>query len=800
MKVLKFGCKSLVNGSTLNNSIEIIKKESLNDKIFVVISARCRTIDKLKQILEKAANGEDYRQDLEHLMNYQVEPIPEHSFEKEYSEIKRILDGVSLLGEYTLRIKDRLLAYGEVMSCKTIVSILRRQGVKVRYVDARGLVKTDETYGGAKVLMDISRENVKEFFHNADNDTVEIITGAIASTLSNHTTTLGRNGANYSASLFANFLEVKEVQDWTTVDGIYSADPWIVPDAKIIRNLSFREANELANFGTEVLNAKAIIPLIEKGIPIRILNISKPEDAGTMINGGGESLGIKAVSAIENVVLIIVEGRGILGKIGIAGRLFTKLSKEGINVRMISLASSERGIGVIVDLEDADKAKSSLEEEFAHELEFLDISDIFMDKDVAVVSIIGRNLNFLDKAYASLPQNNIHPYLLVNTINGENVSVVISKRDLKKAVNVIHSQVSNVPKKLNVIVLGLGTVCKAFMDHIIESRNLLLERRNLIMNVFGVANDNKVLLDSGGIGVNWEERLKIEGTVDYTFYDIYKYVHDNNLVNVVIVDNTDSIDIVEHYPEFVERRYDIVAANKNANISDYSFYKNLRFLLKQNRKNFYYATNIGAGLPLINSLRTLLISGDKIKKIRGVFSGTLSHIFNNYSESDKVFTDILLEAVNLGYTEPDTREDLSGYDVGRKMVILAREIGLMVGIEDVEIENLIPDQLRGDMDKDKFLENKDIINEFFAKKKQVLKEGEVLRYIGEINENGELKASLSIIPKESDFGEIEGSDLIFEVYTELYGETPLIIRGSGAGAEVTAREVYSDLLRLAEII
>ncbi len=800
MKILKFGCKSLVNGSSLDNSIEIIKNESSKTKIFVVISARCHTIEMLKKILEKAAEGDDYNQDLKDLINYQLEPIPDNSFEKEYSEMKRILDGVSLLGEYTLRIKDRFLAYGEVLSCMTIVSLLRKQGIKTRYIDARGLIKTDETYGGAKVLMDISRENVKEFFHNVDNDTVEIITGAIASTEFNHTTTLGRNGANYSASLFANFLNVDEVEDWTTVDGIYSADPWIVPDAKIIRNLSFREANELANFGTEVLNAKAIIPLIEKSIPIRILNIFKPEDAGTLINGGGENLGIKAVSVIENVVLIVVEGGGILGKIGIAGRLFSKLSSEGINVRMISLATSERGIAFIVDMEDADKAQSSLETEFARELEFQDISSIDVNKDVAVISIIGCSLNFLDRDYSCLPKNNIHPYLIINTINGENVSLVVPKQDLKKAVNVIHGQILDVPQKLNVFVLGLGKVFKSFMKQVIASQYMLLERRNIVFNIFGIANDKKVLFDYEGIEDNWEERLQIEGKEDYTFYDIYKYVYENNLTNVVVYDNTDSIEIVEHYPEFIERRYDIVAANKNANISDYKFYKNLRYLLAQNRKNFFYTTNIGAGLPLINTIRTLIVSGDKIKKIRGVFSGTLSYIFNNYSEKDKDFCEVLNEAVNLGYTEPDPREDLSGYDVGRKMVVLAREMGLSVGIEDVEIENLIPEQLRKEIDRDKFLENSDIINASFANKKLGLRSGEVFRYIGEITDKGELKADLIIVPKESDFGEIEGSDLIFEVYTEQYGDIPIIIRGAGAGGEVTAREVYSDLLRLAEII
>lgn len=800
MKVLKFGSKSLVNGVRLNNSIEVIKKANINYKVFVVISARSHTINTLKELLEKAVRGEDYRQKLDDLIAYQLEPIPDHSFNKEYDEIRRILDGVSLLGEYTLKIKDRLLAYGEVLSGVTVVNLLRKQGVSARFVDARGLIKTDERYGGAKVKIDISRENVKAFFHNSDRDTVEIITGAIASSENNHTTTLGRNGSNYSASLFANFLEVSEVEDWTTVDGIYSADPWMVPDARIIRNLSFKEANELANFGTEILHAKAIIPLIEKGIPIRILNILKPDDEGTLINEGIEDWGIKAVTAIENVALITVEGRGILGKVGVAGRLFSALSSVDINVKMISLASSERDIAFVIDAGDEYRAIEALEKEFAFELEFMDVSGINVDRDVAIVSLIGRSLSFFDKAYATLPKNNIHPYLLVNTINGENISIVISKSDLKKAVNVVHSQINNVPKKLNVIVFGVGDVSVAFMDQLIQSQERLMEKRNIAIKIVGIANHEKVLLHSEGIGADWEIRMESEGISNYTFYDIYKFIYENNLANVVVVDNTDSMEIVEHYPEFVERKYDIVAANKNANITEYSLYKNLRYLLRENRKNFFYATNIGAGLPLINALRIIQVSGDRVKKIRGIFSGTLSHIFNKFSEMDVEFSDVLNEAIELGYTEPDPREDLSGYDVARKMVILAREIGLAVDIDETILENLVPENLRENMDVDKFLRNEEKINKYFNKKKDILNKGEVLRYIGEISDNGKLKAGLKVVPKESNLGEVKGADLLFEVYTELNGDTPFILRGTGVGDEIIAREVFSDLLRLAEKI
>ncbi len=800
MKVLKFGSKSLLNGTSLNNAIEVIKSSNNNYKVFVVLSARGNTISILKELLEQAVRGEDYMRSLDELIDYQLKPAPSCDFNKEYKDIKRILDGVSLLGEYTLKIQDRLLAYGDILSCKTVVSILKDEGVKSRFVDARELIKTDERYGGAIVDMETSRENVQAFFHSSTQDVVEIISGSIASSQNNNTTTLGKNGSNYSASLFANFIEASEVEDWTTVDGIYSADPWLVPNAGIIRNLSFEEANELANFGTEILHAKAIIPLIEKGISIRILNILKPEDKGTLINEGSGDFGIKAVTAIESVVLITVEGRGILGKVGIAGRLFTALSKVNVNIKLISLASSERDIDFVINAKDKDCAIQALEEEFASELKLMDLSGINVNEDVSIVSLIGKNFNFFDLAYSSLPKNNIHPYLLVNTINGENISMVISKRDLKKAVNVIHSQIKNVSKKMNVLVFGTGNMSVSFINYLIGLQEKLLEQRNISIKIVGVIHNGRALLISDGVGADWENYLELKGVSNYSFYDIYKFIYESNLANVVIVDNTDSKEIIEHYPEFIERRYDIVAANKNANITEYSLYKNLRYLLKENRKNFFYATNIGAGLPLITVLRIVKSSGDKVKKIRGVFSGTLSYIFNKFSDVDICFSDVLNEAIALGYAEQDPREDLSGYDIARKMIVLAREIGLAIDIDEAVLDNLIPDNLKECACIENFLKKDSEINYYFDEKKKMLKDGEVFRYIGEVSDEGILSAGLRVVAKDSILGELKGADLLFEVYTEFNGDTPMIIRGTGIGNEIIAREVFSDLLRLAEEI
>ncbi len=801
MKILKFGGKSLANEKALNNALAIIQKAAGSGKIIVVLSARGNLTNELEGLLERAVNGKSYSDELKKTLEYQLKPAREIDITIESNKIRQLLDGVSLLGEYSLKIKDQLLSFGELLSCKTVVYLLKKEGYKARFVDTRELIKTDNLHGSARVLHDLSEKNVQQFFNNADWQTIEVVTGFIASNLKNQTTTLGRNGSNYTATLLANFLNAAEVQNWTSVSGVYTANPELVSDARIIRNLSFREANELANFGTNVLHAKTILPLVEKKIPIRILNSFNPDDPGTLINSEGDGRGIKAVSVIDKVALVSLEGRGLLGKIGIDGRIFSALSREGISVRIIAQASSERGIGFIDDLENAQKTKETLSTEFADELNVLDISNINVNKEVVVISVIGKNLNFLDKVYGALRRNSIQPYLITNTINGEHVSLVIRKQDQKKAVNVIHSYIFGSTRKMNILHFGKGNVGATLINQLIATQGRILERRNLKLNIFGVADTRKLLLENEGIGKGWKERLTEQGTEKWQVEDIFSFVEAQHLENVVIVDNTASTGLVGHYPAFIEKGFDIVASNKHANTREYPFYSLLRQLLKQYRKNFLYETNVGAGLPLIDTIKLLHVSGDKINRIRGVFSGSLSFIFNHYSEGKRDFADILQEAVDNGFTESDPREDLSGNDVGRKLLILARELDLANNFEEVKIESLIPPTLPKGLSAGQFLVCKETLNHFFEQRKQQLKEGEVLRYVGDLDVATEsLKVSLEIVPKSSSLGGLKGSDSIFEIYTESYGSEPLIIRGAGAGAEVTARGIYSDLLRLAETV
>jgi len=793
MKVLKFGGKSLSNGSSLKSSIDIVEAAS-NENIAVVVSARGDTTNQLEQLLISASKGVPYKKGIDLLFDYQ-EQEGKLTFDARKEELIRILEGVELLGEYSLKLKAKVLAIGELLSAFKFSELLNERRIISRVIDTRNIFQTDSDYENSLLDKEVTEKLTLDLFSDWDWNIVPILTGFIASDSIGDTTTFGRNGTNYTATILANILNAEEVQNWTNVDGIYTANPSLVPEARIISRLKFREANELANFGVNVLHAKTIVPLIEKNIPIRILNSDNPKGKGTVIDKDGAGKGIKAVSVIEDVALVSISGNGLLGKVGIDARIFKVLSEKNISVRNISQASSERGIGFIVNNEEGKKAKSILEKEFYNELTNQDISEIKVNQEVAIVSIIGRHNFSLEKAISGLRKNGIWLYLINNSINGEHISLVVSDKNLRKAVNVVHNQVFGVKKRLNVLAFGKGTVGKAFINQLLKNQSQIESRRNILINIVAVIDSERILFNSKGLGSNWEKEIKGQGKGN-DIAQLLAVVTQNDLENVVAIDNTASEQFVQHYPLLVENGIDVIASNKIGNTISYDFYKDLRISLKKKGKEFLYEANVGAGLPLIDTIKQLHHSGDQIKRIRGVFSGSLSYIFNNFSSGDDSFSKVLSEAVGKGFTEPDPREDLSGNDVGRKLLILARELDYAREFSDVAIQSLIPTKLQSDLSVAEFLKDRETIDNHFSKIKNDLKSNQVLRYVGDLNEKGELKVELVATDKQTSLGNISGSDSIFEIYTEAYGDNPIVIQGAGAGAEVTARGVYSDLLRI----
>ena len=802
MKVVKFGGKSLASGKGLDSVLNIIEtKIKNNEKIAVVVSARGKTTDHLESILEKAKSSLPYKEEFELVKNYQLDVASGIDLSAEFQLLDEIFRGVNLLGDYSAKVKDQVLAQGEIMSAKTIAFLLNKQGVNATFADTRQLIKTNNQFGNAQPFETTSEENVIEYFRTQPEDTTQIITGFIGSTLQGETTTLGRNGSNYSASLIANFLNAQEFQNYTHVDGIYTANPDLVENAQKIEKLSYQEANEMANFGANILHAKTIIPLIEKNIPLRILNTFNDDNTGTLIGSETERGGIKSLSVEQDVALVNLIGRGLLGKVGVDGRIFGALGKEKISVSIISQGSSERGIGFIVDAKDGYKAKRVLEEEFKTEFQSKDVSQIYIRENVSVISIIGQSLHSFNQPYSALIKNHITPILINNTVTGENVCLVVKKTDLNKAVNVIHGEIFGVSKNINIAIFGKGLVGGTLINQILKSKETIIKRKNINLNIFAVANSSKVLLNKNGVNQNWEQDLA-NASDENNVQTIIDYAEKNHLENLIAIDNTANSAFVKNYIDLVENGFDLISSNKIANTLDYEFYKELRKKLKENKKAYLYETNVGAGLPLIDTIKLLHDSGENITQIRGVFSGSLSYLFNNFSVQDRPFSEVLKEAIENGYTEPDPREDLCGNDVGRKLLILARELDLQNEFTDVKIENLIPEDLR-EGSSEEFLGKLAEMDAPYKAIKDAQKEGHVLRYIGDLSgdlqqDKGVLEVKLISVPSNSALGQIQGADAIFEVFTESYGEKPIVIQGAGAGAAVTARGVFGDILRLAE--
>lgn len=796
MKVLKFGGKSLSNGKPFNNAIEIIKEEHTLESIAVVVSARGNSTDLLLDMYELASTGNNFDTEFKKFIKLQDTVSYGIDLDDLFTELREILDSVKKLQIVSSKLVDRIVSFGEILSAKLIAHVLCQAGFNAEFVDARNLLKIKNGINDQDIDGYLSAILTQAYFKSLRPGQIPIVTGFIASDEKNETVTLGRNGSNLTTSLIANYIEATEVQNWTDVGGVFTASPKYVPHAQLISRLSYKEAHELANFGTNILHPKTIAPLMSKGIPLKIYNSINKDAKGTTIDSEGSGKGIKAVSVIEDVALVTIESTDMAGKIGIDSRIFSALGKYGISVRLISQASTEQGIGFVVDVEDADTAKGALEDEFSFELDNRSISEIKLNTKMAIVAIVGRHNYSLEKAIYGLRRNKIWLHLISNSISGHHISLVIENSNLRKAVNVVHNQVFGATKTINLFAFGKGTVGGRLLDQIQATSIDVTQRRNLHINIIGIADSKRAVIEPRGIDGEWRTALA-NTEMSSNISEILNHLEDSALENIIIADNTSSQELADYYPEILERGFDIVASNKKANSATYSSYREIRSAVKRMGRSFNYETNVGAGLPLIDTLRHLQDSADNVQRVRGVFSGSLSYLFNNFSVRGDNFSDILLEVKEKELTEPDPREDLMGTDVARKLIILARELGLQTELEEVEIQSLIPEELKSEEDYQVFLDKKEILDKHFGSIKSTLKENEVLRYVGDLDLVREkLVVSLVKVPQDTPLGNLKDADALFEIYTAGYGDQPIVIMGAGAGGEVTARGVYSDLLRM----
>ena len=806
MKILKFGGKSLDNGSGILTVLDIIiDNYRAGEAPVVVVSARGKSTDALLALAEQACAGEPYEAALQAFWEHQCQDTTLR-FEAERVQLERLLSGISLLGECSPRTADELVSYGEVLSSQYVAQALKDRGYEAVAIDSGDFLVTDAHYGSASVFTEASRERCRALFAGLPAGVIPIVTGFIALDEAGRRTTLGRNGSNYSAALLANFLEASLMENYTHVDGIYTANPSVVAEARKIDELSYADAAELSQFGAEILHIKTIEPLQERGIPLRVLNTFSygEESNGTLVTAHPRDKVVRALASLSGKALIHFEGRNMLGRSGIDARIFRSFEAAEVSVSLIAQGSTERGTAIVVDEEDADRAVEALVQEFHHDLETSHVTKIYAEKGLAVVAIIGLNLLEFDRPYRALVRNRILPILLSNSVPENTLCLLVrDDEEREKALKVIHGELFERPKRIHLAVIGHGTVGGAFIGQIIQQRELLIAQKNIDLRIFAIADSRHLLLSPSGAEADWATELERAPFSGDLAEAIISYGQRQALENMILVDNTSSPVIASHYARYAAEGFDIVSSNKKANIAPYADYSYLRDTLQRHRRSYRYETNVGAGLPLIDNLKLLHLSGERITRIHGLFSGSLSYIFNRLTEEpERSLRSIVEESARLGLTEPDPREDLSGEDVARKVLILVRELDVPAELSDVRWENPVPEALRS-LSLEDFWARFGELEASIEALRATAKPDEVLRYVGDIvwddvRQEATLSAGLRLVSRTSPLGRVSGADSCFEIYTESYGSQPIVIQGAGAGAAVTARGVFGDVLRLAE--
>ena len=812
MKVLKFGGTSVANSKNLTNVLKIVQKQKY--PIAVVVSALGGITDLLMDMLSLAQSGDDnYKNHLPLVEKRHLEtikscvPIQHQSaiisfLKKHLNELESRLDAIHLLEEATPKNNAAISAYGELLSSNIIQEIFSFNGIDSVLKDSRDLITTLHHNGREVVEQLTSEDNIKNFFkENTAN--VVLLPGFIASNASGETTTLGRGGSDYSAALIASATESEVLEIWTDVSGMYTAHPKIVAQAKPIEKLTYYEAMELSHFGAKVIYPPTLQPIIEKKIPIVIKNTFAPEDAGTLIDDSpavenGEI--VKGISHIDNVALINLEGSGMIGITGFSKRFFEALSDENINVIMITQASSEHSICIGVKEEEALAAKKVIDEKFAFEISINKVAPAIIEKNMVNIAVVGEKMKdhqgISGKLFSSLGANNINIRAIAQGASERNISIIIDKKNVTKAINTLHESFFEAQiKELNLFVTGVGNVGSKLLEQIEKQTNYLIENLRLKIRVIAISNSKKMVLEEEGLDLsNWKTKLQ-ESKTNANRDSFFEYAKKLNLRNSIFVDNTASEVIAKEYAQYLNNNIGVVTCNKIAAADELNNYLNLKKISRKFGSPYLFETNVGAGLPIIDTLNNLIASGDQIIKIQAVLSGSLNFVFNNF-KAGASFHDVVLEAQQQGYTEPDPKIDLSGIDVARKILILARESGMSIELDEIENESFLPQECLDTKDNKSFFESLIQYSGHFEKMlENAEKEGVKMKYVAQL-ENGKAKVGIQLVKEGHDFYNLEGSDNIILFYTNRYKEQPLIVKGAGAGADVTASGIFADIIRI----
>ena len=813
MKILKFGGSSVAKPERIKNIANILKDYyKRGEKFSVVFSAFGGVTDQLIKMSSTAAKGDThYIEYFNTFSKRHLDTVNELFGESEKSNaltelkknhevLKNLLHGVFLVREASPRTMDYVLSFGERNSNFIIAQFLQKEGINANYLDARKIIKTNQNFGAAKVNLDATFQNIKDYF--STHPEVQITTGFIGSTQGGLTTTLGRGGSDFTAAILAAGLDAEAIEIWTDVDGVLTCNPRIVKSAFTIPTLTYAEAMEMSHFGAKVIYPPTIQPAMAKGIPIYIKNTFNPSFAGTFISKESTKNGnpIKGISSISDIALLTLQGSGLFGVPGIAARLFNSLARAEINVILITQGSSEHSISFAVSPENSKRAKRKVEKEFEYEMSLGGVEKVKVEKDLSILAIIGENMRYQPgisgRLFNALGKNGINCVAIAQGSSELNVSVVISKNDESKALNALHeSFFLSDTKELHLFMVGVGLIGSTLLNQIEKQNAYLKENSQLQLKVMGISNSRKMYFNEKGIDLtSWEEDLS-NSEEPANISSFIEKMKKFNLSNSIFIDNTSNEAITNHYEKILDASISISTPNKIATSSAYLQYERLKYIAKKRGVQFKYETNVGAGLPVISTLNNLIQSGDRILKIEGVLSGSLSFIFNSFTEGKK-FSSIVQQAKELGFTEPDPRTDLNGIDVRRKLIILARESGLPLEQSDVKIDAILPETCQKAENVEQLFEELANADDYFENlRKNAADKGKVLRFIAKL-ENGNASINLQEVGTSNPFYGLSGSDNMIVFTTERYQERPLVILGPGAGAEVTAAGVFAEIITI----
>ncbi|MBV7268093.1 bifunctional aspartate kinase/homoserine dehydrogenase I [Winogradskyella luteola] len=822
MKVLKFGGTSVGSAKNINKVISILEQQSQDSKLAVVVSAVGGITDNLldagnlacskdeaylthynaiasthKKVIEKLF--EDFKTDKSSQKKHdELQKI----VSKKLDGLKKLLDGIYLINELSPKTKDKLLSYGEMLSSTIIQKTLASRNLDVVLKNSQELITTDLNFNNAAVNFEITNANINTFFTSNANKIV-VLPGFVSKSLTGELTTLGRGGSDYTSAIIAAATSAEELQIWTDVSGMFTANPKLVKHAKPITNLTYQEAVELSHFGAKVLYPPTVMPVLRKQIPIVIKNTLQPDAVGTTVSKEHKPNGqspVKGISNIDHVALLTLQGNGMVGIPGFSKRLFETLAQEKINIILITQSSSEHSICFGISEHNALQAKTAIDTTFEYEIALKKIDPIIVETDLSIIAVVGDNMKshqgISGKTFSTLGKNNVNIRAIAQGASERNISAVIHKNDVKKSLNALHERFFEVKtKQINLFITGVGNVGERLIDQIQQQQSFLKKNLQISLRIVGMSNSRKMVFKDDGINLedwvsefDFAEKSSING--------FYKKAVEMNLRNSIFVDVTASEQVANIYSDYLKHSIAVVACSKIACSKDYETYKNLHDLSKKYNTPFLYETNVGAALPIINTLNNLVSSGDKVTNIQAVLSGSLNFVFNNFSDKNN-FHDTVKRAQFEGYTEPDPRIDLSGIDVARKVLILARENGAAMEIEDIEVEPFLTKANLASTSVDDFYETLQQDEAHFQKLYASAEAKNCqLKYVAEYD-NGKAKVGLQEIPEGHPFFNLEGKDNIVMFYTQRYPRQPLIVKGAGAGADVTASGLFADIIRIA---